>query len=440
MQEFTLVDRASSLFESSSGCRLHRDPKSGKCKFLPLGRWRGSLTQEDIPCPYMVLSDHLDMVGVELKATHTQTRKVTGDALQSRVQTTVGAWRTGKFMPLTQRPWSIKSYALSKVWYKCNSVDLRLADTSSITSKVKSWLYADQFEKPQELILYRPASQGGLGMHHVKYKALAMLIRSFLETAVNPKFLHNTYHSSLFKYHVLLQQDSPDPGLPPYYSQQFFDTIRQVHDNTTMNVATMSSTEWYNILVEENCTMHTSDDGTRQLLPSRTELLWPENDWSRSWQLARCKGLRSEITTFLWRLLHNILPTQERTSRFVRNSSPLCKLCNDQLPEDQQHALFYCTYNSNTSSALINSISTILPNITTRQLLLLDIEPNEANEFPVVWIVGNFLNLVWSSRVEKRQVRLYTIRADLEARASLLRETRFSKYLELINELLTNFT
>ena len=44
MHEFSLIDRASLLFEKSSGCRLHRDPTSGKVKFLPLGRWRGTLT------------------------------------------------------------------------------------------------------------------------------------------------------------------------------------------------------------------------------------------------------------------------------------------------------------------------------------------------------------------------------------------------------------
>ena len=38
MYEFILVDKASALFESASGCRLHRDPTSQKCKFLPLGR------------------------------------------------------------------------------------------------------------------------------------------------------------------------------------------------------------------------------------------------------------------------------------------------------------------------------------------------------------------------------------------------------------------
>ena len=36
-----------------------------------------------------------------------------------------------------------------------------------ITSKVKAWLYADQLEKPQEMIMYRPPKVGGLGVHHV---------------------------------------------------------------------------------------------------------------------------------------------------------------------------------------------------------------------------------------------------------------------------------
>ena len=35
MHEFILVDSASLLFENASGCKLHRDPNSGKVKFLP---------------------------------------------------------------------------------------------------------------------------------------------------------------------------------------------------------------------------------------------------------------------------------------------------------------------------------------------------------------------------------------------------------------------
>ena len=118
MAEFSVVDRACSLFESSSGCRLHRDPALGKCKLLALGRWKGSLQQEDIPLKYMVLSDSLEMVGVELKSTWTQTRKANGEIIQTRVSNTINSWKSGKFMDMTSRPWSINSFALSKVWFQ----------------------------------------------------------------------------------------------------------------------------------------------------------------------------------------------------------------------------------------------------------------------------------------------------------------------------------
>ena len=93
MAEFFTVDQACSLFEKSSGCKLHRDPNAGKCKFLPLGRWRGTLQQEDIPLRYMVLSESLEMVGAELKATWLQTRKANGDIIQTCFSNTTNAWK-----------------------------------------------------------------------------------------------------------------------------------------------------------------------------------------------------------------------------------------------------------------------------------------------------------------------------------------------------------
>ena len=167
------------------GVCLHRNPASQTFKFLPIGCWRRTLQQEDLPpaCQYMVLSDHLDMVGVQLRATWTQTRKSNGDIVQQRVGNTINPWKAGKFMPLSMRPWSINCYVLSKVWFRCGSVDLRVSDLSAISSSVKSWLYADLLEKPSEAVMCRPASHGGLGVTSVKFKAQAILIRTFLETA-----------------------------------------------------------------------------------------------------------------------------------------------------------------------------------------------------------------------------------------------------------------
>ena len=188
MHEFSLVDQGSALFEAASGCILHRDPTSGKVKFLPLGRWRGTLSREDLPVNYIVLSEHLDMVGVKLQASYIHTRKTNCDELQVREKNVIGPWTGGKFMPLSLRSSSINCYCLSKMWLRCSSINLRDCDHTKITAKIKSWLFQDQLEKPEEFLLYRKRTSGGLGLVNVEVKALALLIRSFLETAIFETF------------------------------------------------------------------------------------------------------------------------------------------------------------------------------------------------------------------------------------------------------------
>ena len=438
MEEFQLVDHASALFERSSGCKLHRDPTAGKCKFLPLGKWRTSLTQDDIPS-FMLLSDHLDMVGVELRATYTQTRKINGDIVQDRVQKIKGAWRSGKFMPLTQRPWSINTYCLSKVWCKSNVIDLRVADITSINSKIKSWLYSDQFEKPEEMVLFRPTFMGGLNLHNVKYKSMAMLIRSFLETAANPNYIHSLFHRALFNHHVLLDHSWPDPGTPPYFSQEFFSTIRNAFLNSPLDITLMTSSQWYHHLLQEHVTMAPPAENTpASYIPCRTETNNPDTDWERTWRLARLKGLDSDQTTFLWRLLHRLLPTLDRVNRLNPNTSPICRLCDDHLVEDLQHAFISCPFNREISVSLMNIISLSQPIPNMSRVLTLNFEMEDQMEFPLVWLTSNFLRKIWDLRKEKKRCDLFRVRADLEAKVSLLRESRFSESAIIISQLLSN--
>ena len=215
INEFFLVDHGCHLLEKASGVKLHRDPSAGKVKFLALGKWQGNLQQYDIPHQYIRLSDHLDFLGVELRASFIQTRKINGDQLQLRIKNTIAPWKAGHFMPLTMRPHSVNTFALSRVWFKCSCINLRVQDMNTITSQVKSWIYQDCLEKPSELILYRNKTQGGLGLLNVKMRSMALLIRSFLETAAHPSFNHSLYHEVLFRYHVLGETSLNDPGYPP---------------------------------------------------------------------------------------------------------------------------------------------------------------------------------------------------------------------------------
>ena len=88
--------------------------------------------------------------------------------------------------------------------------------------------------------MYRPASYGGLGILNVKYKAMAGMIKTFLETAGHDKFRPSQYHTTLFRFHVLGDISIPNPGLPPFYSEDFFATIRKVHIESPLNIFRMS--------------------------------------------------------------------------------------------------------------------------------------------------------------------------------------------------------
>ena len=90
-------------------------------------------------------------------------------------------------------------YALPKIWFRCHSLELRAGDFTKINSTIKSWLYADMLEKPEELVMFRPKWKGGLNVQNVKYKAQAILIKSFLETAPNLKFINILFYKALYK-------------------------------------------------------------------------------------------------------------------------------------------------------------------------------------------------------------------------------------------------
>ena len=133
-------------------------------------------------------------------------------------------------------------------------------------------------------------------------------------------------------------------------------------------------------------------------IPCRTEILTPETDWARTWRLARLKGLNSSQTSFLWRLLHRLLPTLDRVNRITPNTSPICKLCPDQTVEDLSHALLSCSYNGVVSTALMNTLSILQPNISKSEILTLHFDVDKQMELPVVWLTCNVLHKIWDSR------------------------------------------
>ena len=146
--------------------------------------------------------------------------------------------------------------------------------------------------------------------HHVLSKSMAHLISTFLQTACNSRFQQSLFHSWLYKFHVEEQTNLPDPGYPPFYDKHFFNIIKEVKNNTPLNPVHMSVKEWYRFLVEKNVTMRTIDqEGRMEMIPCKVEEREPDVFWSESFRICRLIGLSPEIKSFLFKMIHTLLPS-----------------------------------------------------------------------------------------------------------------------------------
>ena len=373
----------------------------------------------------MRLTGSLAMVGVELTTCWMRTRQVNCEELRSRVQKTVGSWRSGKFNPLVVRPYSLNSYCLSKLWFKTSSLDLRASDVTFLHARAKSYIYQDLLQNPSELVLFRPAGEGGLGLQHVQCKARAHLIATFLQTAANPRFVSSQFHTALYKYHVLEEQEGvPSPGFTPYYKKDFFDTIKKVHRNSPLNPVHMTISQWYMYLLEENITMVEDQEGRRTARLCRVEELQPEVNWGRSFSLARLKGLSPNQKSVLFKLLHQLLLTGERVHRLQPNKSPACSLCRTAPLDTLLHAIFECEANTTAAGAMLRAAQCYSPALSSAGLLRLEVEAQDPFALPTVVIVATGIELIWSNRLKSAVTSLAAMRAELEARAGLFRQAR----------------
>ena len=182
----------------------------------------------------------------------------------------------------------------------------------------------------------------------------------------------------------------------------------------------MSVKQWYMALMDNMLSApKDTQSSPTPLAPCRVESKFPDLDWPNTWRLARLRGLDSDQITFLWRLLHGLLPLRARLHHITPNTSPVCQLCvdnglGDQV-EDTKHAFFTCTANREAGEALLMAARSILPHLSTDQLVMLDMRPEDSMELPIVWIISKSMQFIWSKRKNKLNTTVANMKAHLSS-------------------------
>ena len=74
------------------------------------------------------------------------------------------------------------------------------------------------------------------------------------------------------------------------------------------------------------------------------------------------------------------------------------------------------------------------PHITAEAALSLDLVIQPDQELPLTWALTASLLSIWNQRQSSQKVQLYLVRAELEAKVNLLKQTRFEKVACIISK------
>ena len=311
------------------------------------------------------------------------------------------------------------------------TVNLRESDFNAINSSIKKWLYADLFFKPEELVLFRKIKDGGLGLTSCKHKALAFLVKTFLDLTANPEYIESLFLNTLYRFYIL-NEDLPAPKIPPYFSLHFFNVIVEAI-NAGCNVIKMSVKQWYNFLIEL--------DGTKVTGYSeqycRVENHYPLTEWTNVWPNVRMSALSNACRSFAWKLAHDLLPTEARLNAVSKTSSNVCKFsCHGDPIGNLEHCFFECKMTRDIGSWLLNIYKTSNPNETPTSILRLDTTGNDE----LLFLAIKAFKFCWARRVVGKHATLTDYLSDSSVDLKTLEGTRHSVLSDRVKKLIRSTT
>ena len=439
LDEFKILDQIISLFEKSSGSRLHRDPATRKCQLLALGRW-SNWKQSNSPLDYMSVVQELNILGVKMTRSSVTSRNVNGEELVKRVRDTINGFKAGRFLPLVSKPWTANCYVMSKISYRSSAYSLRQQDLNKIEAATKSWITQGLLLRPPELLLYRNLGEGGLGLVKASARCQANLIKNFV-TQGYPLSPHaNSYLSTLFRCHVTHELPENLLKKPPHFGGDFFHIISQTWLQQKGDILKISKKQWESIVLERGLTHVPDPQGSPTLIPTEQERRCPQTDWKISWDLIRTQGLSPNQKSSLFCLAHDLIVNNERLLRLKKRENANCSLCEEGL--DNKAHLFLCKK----FGATVKGIKLLLDDATGIDFNInkatdLSIQVKEAHlRLPLAFLLAEITKHLVAQRAAGKREDMVHMACTIKAKADFFQlMPKHEETLVIIKQWLTRF-
>ena len=402
VEEFNILNSYLILFERASGCKFHRDPSSQKCKITPLGEWKEWLKQETVPLPFLLVSDHLEILGVKFYESWSKTRHTAGTELKQKIKSIRDTWRRGRFYDFLLRPHVVNTYLFSNVWHKASSINLLCCDMDKIQSEGNDYVFVDCYLRPEKPMNYIAKKKGGLQINHVRSKAMAMFIKNLLEESCN-----NIYLDAVVRKYCLDEDVVPAPVRPHYLDQRLVTALKLVLGS----IHKVSTKDIYDVLMR-------NEFGINGDFRPRIESVYEDFSLSNILEFTNSKLIPVSVRSHMWKIVHRIGYSEIEEAK-VKLVSPLCKQCGEQ-DIDRIHLYFKCEKVESIGKMFLKILRIFDPQYTFEEIL--DFKGKE--EHPqLYWFIAMTLFYIDKNR---RRCSTEMYRAYLCSELDILKMSRYA--------------
>ena len=431
VKDLIIFDQIMTKFESTSGAILSRNRKS---KIMGLGPWQGKETWPR-EVNWLKTEQQLRIFGFTICPNYQQTVEMTWKNVIRGFEKVFYSWSSRSLDTLCQRVEVAKVFAMSKLYYVAQVLPLPNKYRKRIEQKLSSFIFQGRHERLSLSVLENTNKQGGLGLPNIAVKADCLLLKQMTRIMIKPdetSYRHLGYWLGAHLVNTECGEDFPELAelgpvshqlqrKSPLHGQMLhlFEEALMRREVEKSNLTAVKTKLVYLSRMEDQAT------------PPNVESKYPHIDFSDLvYPRLTHPVLEAKQKDIIFTLVHGIYKNRARLHDQGRADDPLCPhpACReDDLAQDIEHIFCSCHLVREAWLWVRRKVIRLLsrlgpPPIVSCEELILVMFPRCTEETEVMFLLGNYIELVDKNAVNKQKVlRVDSMKGVLEAKMEFVK-------------------
>ena len=389
LSDLIMVDKAVAKFEQISGALLSRNKK---CVIMGFGGWKN---KGNWPLDYLKVVKEAKIFGIWILDSFRSIRKRNWDFRVDKFKKAVFSWTYRSFPSLASRVEVLKTYALSRIYYLASIIPITKNVVKTLEKVMGSFLWTGRLLRVTLKEVCNLREFGGLKMVCVMSMCNSLLLTQLfrmLKSSDMKSISHVTHWigNSISDFLPTSSSSLQADNIPEYFST-FISLLDSSKNDDIIQIS-----GWKRLTNRVIYLNHV------KTFPKCKAELESGSSFERVWKLINLPVLSSSVRDTSYLLLHNKLPVIERLFRISINNDPYCLHCKDAVVCDLEHYFCSCVRISHIWIDIQSITNSLLGQNCSNSDLINFKWTKSINDNEAVWLIGNYLDLIWNLLYRKR--------------------------------------